>query len=590
MENEFQRRIQYLLDEYPVWTRRTVAEHFDLAAEKYRARIFLSTPGGQYTYAQIHQQVELFARGLLALGIRPREHVALIIGNYAELIIAKLALAKIGAVTVALNTMLLEREISFLLDDSDAVAVIFNDSLGKQDFIKIMRNIFPDAFNGNPKDYSFRCPRFPKMRHLIYFSPSGKQYPGLVDLPSLFRLAGQVPANELKKIQAANAYPDNVYDLMYTSGTTALPKGVLLSHDMCLRNVFSFCVHRSIENGQRFYSPLPFYHIFAWNYLIMAATFTGGALVTHAQFNPTEALELIEKFQANEIVCVPSILLVLVNHPDLKKYDLSSLRSVFCAASPAPLPLWKRAVEDLKLSEIGTGYGLTEACGAITLTVPGESIEKVTNRVGQIMVPNNSGLPEFKGCNFQCKVINMETQEELPVGQEGELLCRGNTVTRGYYKRPEVSAELIDKDGWLNTGDLVIIHPDGYFQFTGRSKEIYKTSGENVMPKEIEDVISTHPKVNQVYVVGIPHEIMGETGVAFVELKPGEKVTRREIIHFCKDKLAKFKIPRYVFFVSARELSFTTTGKIQKYKLVEYAQKLIGDSKIGDGKEGSVAL
>ncbi len=578
MKNERERRVQYLLDEYPVWTRKTTAEHFDEAAAKYKERVLMYTPEGAYTYAWFHQKTELFARGLLALGIRPREHVAIIIGNYPEFIVAKLALAKIGAVAVALNTMLLEREIAFQLEDSDAVAVIFTDRLGKQDFAQVMSNLCPEAREENRQDRRPRYSRLPKMRQLICFSPAGRRYQGFLDFYQLFDLAAQVPEEELKKRQAATAYPDDVFDIMYTSGTTALPKGAMLSHDMSLRNIFSICVHRAIENGRRFYCPLPFYHIFAWNVVVMLCTFIGGSFITHPQFSPTEALELMEKFKAHELVCVPSILLAIVNHPDLHRYDLSSLRSVFCAATPAPLPLWKKAVEELKLSEIGTGYGLTEACGAITLSAPGDSVEVVATRVGRLLVPNCSGLPEFGGRNFQCKVVDPETGEELPPGKEGELLCRGNTVTRGYYKRPQANAELIDKDGWLRTGDLVIIHPDGYYQFTGRSKEIYRTSGENIIPKEVEDVISTHPKVSQVYVVGVPHEIMGEVGAAFIELKPGETAARREIISYCKDRLAKFKIPRYVFFVSAQELPFTATGKIQKFKLIEYAQKLLKDN------------
>jgi fatty-acyl-CoA synthase len=195
-----------------------------------------------------------------------------------------------------------------------------------------------------------------------------------------------------------------------------------------------------------------------------------------------------------------------------------------------------------------------------------------------MMLPNCSGLPEFGGGNLQCKVIDPGTGEELPPGKDGDLICRGNVVTRGYYKRPRINAELIDKDGWLRTGDLVIIHPDGLFQFTGRSKEIYKTSGENVIPKEIEDVLSTHPKVNQAYLVGIPHPVMGEVGAALIELKAGETATRREVINYCKENMAKFKVPRYVFFVSAQELPFTATGKVQKYKLVEYVQQLLKKS------------
>jgi len=556
-----------------------VAEHFDRAVEKYANRIFICTPEQEYTYAQIQKKSRLMARGLLALGIRPRKQVAMIMGNYPEFIIFKLALARIGAVAVPLNTMLLEREIAFLLEDSDAVAVAFNDRLGRLDFVKIMIGLCPEV--NDAKGAGVRNPRysrFPKMRHLICFSPDGNSYPGIIDFNDLFDQGASVAEKELEEVERANAYPDDIFDLMYTSGTTALPKGAMLSHEMSLRNVYAFCLTRAIENGRRLYSPLPFYHIFAWNYMIMVATFVGGMVITHSQFVPSQALELIEKHKANELICVPSLLLAIVNYPEIEKHDLSSLQSVFCAAAPAPLSLWKKAKEVLQLEGVATGYGLTEAGGAVTLTHPGDSEETATTRVGRMMLSNCSGLPEFGGGNLQCKVIDPGTGEELPPGKDGDLVCRGNVVTRGYYKRPRINDELIDKDGWLRTGDLVIIHPDGLFEFTGRSKEIYKTSGENVIPREIEDVLSTYPKVNQAYLVGIPHPVMGEVGAALIELKAGETATRREIINYCKENMAKFKVPRYVFFVSAQELPFTATGKVQKYKLVEHVQQLLKES------------
>jgi len=578
MKNGIRQRIAGLLEDYPVWTRRTVAEHFDRAAEKYADRIFICTPGQEYTYAQIQKKSRLMARGLLALGIRPREHVAMMMGNYPEFIIFKLALARIGAVAVPLNTMLLEREIAFLLEDSDAVAVAFNDRLGRLDFVKIMTGLCSETNDESTAGRRPRYARFPEMRHLICFSPAGNSYPGMVDFNDLFDQGASVAEKELEEVQRANAYPDDIFDLMYTSGTTALPKGAMLSHDMSLRNVYAFCLTRAIENGRRLYSPLPFYHIFAWNYMIMVATFIGGMVITHSQFVPSQALELMEKYKANELICVPSLLLAIVNYPEIEKYDLSSLQSVFCAAASAPLPLWKKAKEILRLEEVATGYGLTEAGGAISLSYPDDSEELAASRVGRMMLPNCSGLPEFGGGNHQCKVIDPDTGEELPPGKAGELACRGNVVARGYYKRPQINDELIDKDGWLRTGDLVIIHPDGLFEFTGRSKEIYKTSGENVIPREIEDVLSTHPKVNQAYLVGIPHPVMGEVGAALIELKAGETATRREIINYCKENMAKFKVPRYVFFVSAQELPFTATGKVQKYKLVEYVRQLLKES------------
>ncbi len=575
---DFDQRIRYLTDDYPEWKRRTIAGHFDHVAELFADRIFICTPDREYTYAEIQKRSQLVAKGLLFLGLKPREHVAMLIGNYPEFIVFKLALSRIGAVAVPLNMLLTEREISFFLEDSDAVAVVFNDRLGRQDYIKIMKVLFPEAFES---DKTIRMPffsRFPKIRNIICFSPMGESYPELLNFNSLYDLAAFIRDEELSRAQEATCYPDDIFDIMYTSGTTAMPKGAMLSHDMCLRNVYAYCVTRAIEKGTRIYSPLPFYHIFAWNFVILAASFVGGTVIFHPQFVISQAFELIEKYGANEIICVSSMLLSLVNYPEIEKFDLKQLTSVFCGAAPAPLPLQQRAKEVLQLENLTVGYGLTEGGGAITISHPGESEKVVATHIGRMMLPNCSGLPEFGWQNHQLKVVDPVSLKELPRGVEGELVCRGNVVIRGYYKRPDINAETIDKDGWLRTGDLVIWQEDGFFQFTGRSKEIYKTSGENVVPKEIEEVLSVYPKINQVYLVGIPHPVMGEVGAAFIELKPGEKATRREIINYCKENMAKFKIPRYVFFVDVSELPFTATGKIKKHKLVEYAGQLLKES------------
>jgi fatty-acyl-CoA synthase len=572
---DLDQRIRYLNDRYPGWIRRTISGHFDRAVELYADKAFICTPDGESTYAEIQKSSQLVAKGLLSLGIRPREHVAMLVGNYPEFVILKLALSRIGAVAVPLNMLLTEREISFLLEDSDAVAVVFNDHLGRQDYIKIVNSLFPEVLRRDQTGSVSVNSRFPKIRNLICFSPAGESYPGLMSFESLYNLAASVPDRELWKAQAANCYPDDIFDILYTSGTTAMPKGAMLSHDMCLRSVYAYCVTRSIKNGTRTYSPLPFYHIFAWNYVILAASFVGGTVITHPQFLIDQSFELMVKYRANEIVCVPSMLLALINYPGIGSFDLKHLTSVFCGASTAPLLLWRKAKEAFKLDNLAVGYGLTESGGAVTISYPGESEEMVSTRVGRMMVPNCSGLPEFGWRNQQLKVVDPVSLQEFPRGVEGELVCRGNVVIRGYYKRPEINEETIDKDGWLRTGDLVIWHEDGSFQFMGRSKEIYKTSGENVVPKEIEDVLSLYPKINQVYLVGIPHPVMGDLGAAFIELKPGEKATRMEIIKYCKKNMAKFKIPRYVFFVDAGELPFTASGKIKKYELIEYAKQLL---------------
>lgn len=569
---DIRKRVETLLAEYPVWPRRTIGDHFDRAVERYGNRPYILTEEKQYTYAQVQQEANRVARGLLALGIKPREHVALLMGNYPEFVISVLALNKIGAVCVPINTMLKEKELEFLLRDSDAVALIVNDRLGKTNYIDILSNVLP-GFNQEswPQDQPFE--EFPLLRSVVVFSPEGHDYQGTISWEALLAMGEQVSEAERQNVQREVAYPDETCFIMYTSGTTDLPKGAMLTHDMLLRGTYASCLTRAAQDGRRIYFPLPLYHIFAIEQGFLFVTFVGGAIIPHLQFSPQAALSLIEKHGANDILCVPSILLAILNCPQIKSFDLSSLSAALCAATPAPLPLWKRARDELGLTELCTGYGMTEVAGAGVLTWPGDDIEILATRVGRFMYGGSGGLQEFGGCNIQYKVVDPFTGQDLPPGSEGELVCRGNIVTRGYYKRPEANATLIDKDGWLRTGDLGIIHPDGLIQLTGRSKEMYKTSGENVLPKEVEEYISNHPKVNQVYVVGVPHRIMGEVGAAFIELKPGETSSRKEIIEFCRKGLAKFKVPLHVFFVSAEELPFTATGKVQKFKLVEEAKR-----------------
>jgi fatty-acyl-CoA synthase len=257
----------------------------------------------------------------------------------------------------------------------------------------------------------------------------------------------------------------------------------------------------------------------------------------------------------------------------LPQYDLSSLYALMCAAAPAPVAVWEQAMRELGLTEVCTGYGGTEVTASTAHTEVGDSIERITTRVGRLKPGGVSGLPEFGGSNIQYKVIDPFTGEDLPPGSIGELTVRGNTVTRGYYKKPAETAAAIDKDGWFRSGDLGRIDEHGYIEFLGRSTEMYKVSGENVSPKEVEDVINRHPAVAQAYVVGVPDNLTTETGAAFIQLKAGMTLTRRDVVQWCSERLAKFKIPRHVWFMEQSDWPMTGTGKIQKFKLRELAKQ-----------------
>jgi fatty-acyl-CoA synthase len=248
-----------------------------------------------------------------------------------------------------------------------------------------------------------------------------------------------------------------------------------------------------------------------------------------------------------------------------------------CAAAPAPVSVWQRAIDVLKLTEICTGYGGTEVTASTAHTEIGDAVETVVTRVGRIKPGGAGGLPEFGGANVQYKTVDPATGEDLPPGAVGELAVRGNIVTRGYYNKPEETFAAIDKDGWFRTGDLGRLDERGYIELLGRSKEQYKISGENVSPKEVEDVINKHPAVAQAYVVGVKDPATVETGAAFVELRPGHTCTRAEILEHCREHLAKFKVPRHVWFVTAAEWPLTGNGKIQKFRLKEMAEQRLAE-------------
>lgn len=570
IKEQLAERRRFLEEKYPVWERKTLGDRLDDFAREYGERDYIFMPQKRYTYKEFQSLVNTMAKGLLRLGIKNREHVAFVLPNNIQLFISKFAVAKIGAVNVPLNYRFRRDELAYVLKQSDSVCLITMDKFLDLNFMEMLQQLCPEFFTTGRTDV------FPRLRQIIVVSPEGKKYPGTLDFEEVMAGGQAVPDGELKAVQSRVRYPEEVSDILYTSGTTGQPKGAMLTHDMVWRSAYATCLSRGFEDGRRMLCPLPLYHVFAYVEGMLAVMFVGGCIVPMEIFTPDGALELMEKARTNDLICVPTMLVAILNSPNLKKYDTSSMRACLNAAAPSPLWLWEKAMQELGLVELCTGYGMTEVSAATMHTEPGEPLEKIAATIGRLMPAGCTGLPEYGGFNTEYKVVDPITGADLPPGSEGELACRGNIVTKGYYNKPLETAEAIDKDGWLRTGDVGIIRPDGYFQLTGRSKEIYIIGGENVAPKEIEETIVRYPKVNQVYVVGVPDEKMGEVGMAYIELKAGEECTAEEIINYCRERLARFKVPRYVKFISAAELPLTSTGKVQKFRLVERAVEELG--------------
>ncbi|MDY0409700.1 class I adenylate-forming enzyme family protein [Virgibacillus soli] len=548
---------------YPVWPRNTLATHFSNASITYGDRDFIyMADGRKATYAEIWEKAEDYAKALINLGVKRRDHVAILMENdlsYPSLIIAT---SMIGAVCIPLNTMLNKEDLSYILTQSDSRFLIFHDKVKDKNHAKTIVELLDET------DFQ----KHSQLAKAICVT-SSKEHTSTNFLSwDAFCKGAQAVSNEtLTARKEASLYPDEVAIILYTSGSTGKSKGVMLTHDMMLRCAYSTCLSRAIEDGRITFAPLPFYHCFAIIEALFAMSFVGGAVISSPSFSPLTALQLMEKYKANDFLCVPSMLVPLLNHPRVHEFDLSHLFAIWCGAAPAPVPVWKKAMDVLGLTEVLTGYGQTEVSSSGVTTEVGDPIERISSRVGRPKLGGVCGLPEFNGSTVQYKTVNQDTGQDLPAGSVGELVVRGNTVTHGYYNNPEETAATIDKDGWLRTGDIGRIDALGYIEVLGRRKDIYKVSGEIVAPREVEEVISKHPAVNNVYIVGVPDKMTTETGAAFIELKAGENCTRREIVEWCAARIARFKIPRYVWFIEASDWPMTSTGKVQKFRLQEIA-------------------
>jgi len=563
-------RREALERQYPTWTRETLATHFSKVCANHHDKPFIYIEDQTVTYGEIWASACTYAKALLKLGVKRRDHVAILMENdpaYPSLIIAS---SMIGAVVIPLNTMLGEEELSYILCQSDAHFLIAHQKVKGNHHGKVIAKLLDDpTFKNESQLQQVVCIRN-RSEELDHPFTSWEKF---------CQGAKTITDKQLSDRSESSFYPDEVAMILYTSGSTGKPKGVMLTHDMLLRCSYSTCLSRAIEKQRVTFAPLPFYHCFAIVEGLLAMSFVGGSVISASKFTPLSALQMMEKFKANDLLCVPSMLVPLLNHEQVNEFDLSNLFAMWCGAAPAPVSVWERAVEVLGLTEVCTGYGQTEVTSSGVTTEVGDSIERISSRVGRPKLGGSAGLPEFNGSTVQYKTIDPDTGEDLPSGSIGELVVRGNTVTNGYYNKPLETAKTIDKDGWLRTGDVGQIDEDGYLQHLGRSDDLYKVSGELVAPRETEEVISKHPDVNQVFIVGVPDRITTEAGAAFIELKSGVSLTRRDILEWCASSVARFKLPRHVWFIEPNDWPMTSTGKIQKFRLKEIArQKLAARS------------
>ncbi len=528
------------------------ANYPDSVAIKYTTRDY------QKSWSELNERCNAVAKGLLNLGIRKDDKVAIWATNVPEWYEILFASAKIGAILVTVNTNYKEFELEYLLKQSDTKMLVMIDGVKNNSYIDTIDKLIPEFRNSKNGDVDNE--KFPFLKKIVYCGDKNSTPRGFMNFEDIAKAGESVTDEQLNEVMNSLNCHD-VINMQYTSGTTGFPKGVMLTHYNIINN------GKSIGDGMRFTDKdkllitVPMFHCFGLVLGLMSCITHATTMVPVESFSPTKVMNAITVEKCTAVHGVPTMFIAMLEHPDFSKYNFSSLRTGIMAGSPCPIKVMRQVVDQMNMKEITIVFGQTEASPGCTQTTTEDSLEHRVNTVGRV----------FEG--VEAKIVDPATGEEVPCGVAGEFCARGYNIMKGYYKMPEATAEAIDKDGWLHTGDLCTVDEDGYYKVVGRIKDMIIRGGENIYPKEIEEFYYTQPIVKDVQVIGVPSEQYGEEVMAVIILKEGDSATPEELRELAKAHLAKHKVPRYIRIVDA--FPVTASGKIQKFKMREEAIELL---------------
>lgn len=507
------------------------------------------------TWKELNDEADLIARGMMSLGVKKGDHVAIWATNTPEWILTLFAAAKIGAVLVTVNTNFKIFELEYLLRQSDTKLLVMIGGFKNNDYVATVNELLPELKTTSGE---IESEHLPFLKRVVF---AGKETPeGMLNFEDLKILGGDFPI-EIYEENKKMLNTHDVVNMQYTSGTTGFPKGVMLTHYNILNNGKTIGDGMKFTKNDKLCITVPFFHCFGLVLAMMACITHGTTMVPVERYSPVPVMNAISVEKCTAVHGVPTMFIAMLEHAQFNNFDFSSLRTGIMAGSPCPIEVMKKVIDKMNMREIVIVFGQTEASPGCTMTTTSDSIDKRVNTVGRA----------FPG--VECKIIDPESGEELPINTPGEFCARGYNIMKGYYKMPEATAQAIDKDGWLHTGDLCTVDEDGYYKVVGRIKDMIIRGGENIYPKEIEECLYTCDKVSDVQVIGVPSEAYGEEVMACVILKEGEEMTEEEVKEFVGARMAKHKVPRYVRFVD----SFPTNaaGKIQKFKMREEAIEIL---------------
>lgn len=537
---------------------RTIGEWLEYWAEKTpdKEYIVYSDRDLRFTWKEFDERVNNMAKGLLAIGVKPGSHVGIWATNVPDWLTFLYAGAKIGAVLVTINTNYKQHELEYIVDNADIDTLCITEGVFDGSYIDMVYEMAPEL-KTTQRGY-LNVERFPKLKNVVFIGQ--EKYRGMYNTAEILLLGKNVSCDVLNKTKRTVNCHD-VVNMQYTSGTTGFPKGVMLTHYNIVNNGFFTGEAMQFTADDKLCVCVPLFHCFGIVLATMNCLTHGSTQVMVERFDPLVVLASIHKERCTALYGVPTMFIAELNHPMFNLFDVSSLRTGIMAGALCPIELMRQVTEKLHVTHITSVYGLTESSPGMTHSTTEDPFEVRCTTVGR----------EYP--YTEVKIVNPDTGEECAIEEQGEVCCRGYLVMKGYYKNPEATNEVIDKEGWLHSGDLGVKDKNGYYRITGRIKDMIIRGGENIYPREIEEYLYHMQGIKDIQVAGIPSEKYGEEVGAFIILQEGVDLLPEDVKAFCRGKIARHKIPKYIFFVNSFPL--TGSGKIQKFKLKDIGLNLL---------------
>ncbi|GHU79866.1 AMP-binding protein [Bacteroidia bacterium] len=512
----------------------------------------------RFTWKQFNERVDNMSKGLISIGVTTGTHVGIWATNVPDWLTFLYASAKIGAIAVTVNTGYKQHELEYLMEDSDIHTLCITEGVFDGSYVDMVNTMLPEL-KTSQRGY-LKSERFPRLKNVVFIGQ--EKYRGMYNTAELLLLGKSISSGKLNELKSKVTCRD-VANMQYTSGTTGFPKGVMLTHYNIVNNGYFTGEGMHFTPDDKLCCCVPLFHCFGVVLATMACLTHGTTQVMVERFDPLLVLASVHKERCTVLYGVPTMFIAEMNHPMFSMFDVSSLRTGIMAGALCPIELMRKVTDKLHVTYITSVYGLTESSPGMTHSVIEDSFEARCTTVGK----------EYPFT--EVKILDPETGEECPAGIQGEVCCKGYLVMKGYYKNQKATDEVIDKNGFLHSGDLGTKDENGYYRITGRIKDMIIRGGENIYPREIEEFLYHLPGVKDIQVAGIPSEKYGEEVGAFIILQEDVPLTADEVREFCRGKIARHKIPKYVFFV--KEFPLTGSGKIQKFKLKDVGLEMLKD-------------